>query len=276
MKSITDAEKKAAFQNSMRYEIEYAFGVPQHDPHDYCQWEMINFARMGHARVLYAFLETEADKRQHKDDVLAVDYGYAAQTVVLPDEARERLNKDLFHFSYRRLRHTSETKKWPNGIISSLLEPVLGFMKHIEDKRQDLFATPEEGNKWSALIGLLKSGRELIIRHLIGPDGVHYCEYGLGERLPDGKPILTRWYACNLPTIQIAAIPAVELAVPAWSRARKPRATSSHRTTRPRAGSHVARERIENVRKLKRRLDDRARVVLGVRSRAGWVFLIAG
>ena len=80
-----EQEKTAAVQNSMLYEIVYTFGVPQHDPHDYCQWEMINFSRMGHARVLYAFLETKQEKR-YMDDVLAVDYGYQAQTVKLPDE----------------------------------------------------------------------------------------------------------------------------------------------------------------------------------------------
>ena len=118
--------KKAAFQNSMLYEIVYAFGVPQHDPHDYCLWEMINFTRMAHVRILYAFLET-AVQCPFKDDVLAVDFGYPPQTITLPADARERLNKDLFHFSYKRLRHDAESKKWPNSIIGSLLEPVLEF-----------------------------------------------------------------------------------------------------------------------------------------------------
>ena len=41
----------------MLYKIVYTFGVPQHDPYDYRLWEMINFTRMAHARILYAFLE---------------------------------------------------------------------------------------------------------------------------------------------------------------------------------------------------------------------------
>ena len=203
--SPTEQDKTAAFRNSMSYEIVYTFGVPQHDPHDYCQWEMINFSRMGHARVLYAFLETKEEKR-YMDDVLAVDYGYRAQTVTLPAEARERLNKDLFHFSYGRLRHTPESKRWPDSIISNLLDPVLGFMRYIEEKRPDLFDTAEAREEWSALIRMLASGRELIIYHWAGPDGMGRREYGLGEPLPDGKPRLTRWLAFNAPTIQIPAI----------------------------------------------------------------------
>jgi len=200
----SDDDKKAAFQNSMVYEIVYTFGVPQHDPYDYCLWEMINFTRMAHARILYAFLETPV-KGRFKDDVLAVDFGYPPQTVALPADARERLNKDLFHFSYKRLRHDAESKKWPDSIIGSLLEPVLGFMRYVEDKRPDLFANEDAKREWGLVIGYLASGRELIIRHCRGHDGVDQRSYGLGEPLPDGKPRLTQWLTIGVPTIQVPA-----------------------------------------------------------------------
>lgn len=190
----SDDQKKAAFQNSMLYEIVYTFGVPQHDPHDYCLWEMINFSRMGHARVLYAFLETPTERRLG-DDVLAADFGFPAKRIELADDDRVRLNKDLFHFSYQRLRHDAESKKWPNSIIGSLLEPVLAFMRYIETNRSELFANERAKKDWSDLIGFLASGRELIIRHCKGQDLVEGMSCGLGEPLPDGKPRLTQWLA---------------------------------------------------------------------------------
>jgi hypothetical protein len=68
-------EAKAAFQSSMFYESAFTFGVPAYDPMDYSQWEMINFTRMAHARLLYEFLEKSSEAR-HKKDVLVADYGY--------------------------------------------------------------------------------------------------------------------------------------------------------------------------------------------------------
>src|SRR5262245_55273702 len=109
----TDVEIREVFYNSMWYEIVYTFGVPYHIPLDYCHWEFINYSRMVHARLLYDFLETKAEGR-YQHDVLAVDFGYPPQKVILPCADRDRLNKDLVHFSYDRLRHTSESKKWPD------------------------------------------------------------------------------------------------------------------------------------------------------------------
>jgi hypothetical protein len=197
----TDEQKRAAFQNSMWYEIVYTFGIPRHDPFDYCHWETVNFTRLAHARVLYAFLETSKERR-FMDDVLAEDYGYNAKSVTLPDEDRLRLNKDLFHFSYQRLRHTRESKCWPDSILSNLLEPVLGFMRYIRDNRPDLFYTPEESKGWSELIGMLESGRELHISSWAEPDGMTRYQLALGPPLPDGKPILTRQYALERSTFR--------------------------------------------------------------------------
>ena len=197
--------KKKAFQDSMLYEIVYTFGVPQHDPYDYCLWEMINFSRMGHARVLYAFLETHQEHRLG-DDLLAADFGYPVKRIDLAPDDRKRLNKDLFHFSQKRIRHTPETKPWPHSIIGSLLEPVLAFMRYIEAEQPDLFPNAEAQQVWSDVIRLLASGRELIIRHCRDQNGGDIRCYGLGEPLPDGKPRLTQWVSFGIPTIQVPAI----------------------------------------------------------------------
>jgi hypothetical protein len=193
----SEAKKKAAFRNSMFYEIVFTFGVPAHDPLDYSHWEMINFTRMAHARLLYDFLEKN-DEQRYKDDVLAVDYGYPAQTIELSEDDRARLNKDLFHLSYDRLRHSPETKPWPNSILSNLLAPVLGFMKHIRDARADMFETEDERVAWSYLICLLESGRELRIKVLADVDNRPRYTFDLGPPLPSGKPVLTRFVTTSM------------------------------------------------------------------------------
>jgi hypothetical protein len=200
-----DDKKKKAFQDSMLYEIVYTFGVPQHDPYDYCLWEMINFSRMGHARVLYAFLETPKEDRLG-DDVLAADCGYPAKRIELANDDRKRLNKDLFHFSQKRIRHTPETKPWPDSIIGSLLEPVLAFMRYIEAEQPDIFLNDQAKHEWSTVIALLGSGRERIIRHCRDENGVDRKSYGLGEPLQDGKPRLTHWLTIGVPSIQVPAL----------------------------------------------------------------------
>ncbi len=186
----TAEQAKAAFQSSMLYEIVFTFGVPAYDPMDYSQWEVINFTRMAHARLLYDFLEKTKEER-HKKDVLAVDYGYPAQTIALPIEDRDKLNHDLLHFSYERLRHTAASKPWPNSILSNLLDPVLGFMRYIRDEKPDLFGTMAERDRWCYLIRLLESGRELRIGVVTQLDRSLRYGFDLGLLLPDGKPVLT-------------------------------------------------------------------------------------
>jgi hypothetical protein len=157
------AQTKELFRNSIWYEIVYTFGVPEHDPRDYCQWEMINYSRLAHARVLYDFLQTPKADR-HLDDVVVEDFRYPVQAVTLPPADRDRLNKDLLHLSYGRVRHTRKTKPWPSSILSNLLDPVLGFMRHIRDSRQDLFDGQEEAI-WSDLIEKLRAGANYALRH---------------------------------------------------------------------------------------------------------------
>lgn len=183
-------QKRDVFRNSMYYEILYTFGVPHdYDPSDYFQWEVVNYSRMAHARLLDKFFETEPGKRS-QDDVLAADFGFSPRPILTKDE-RDRLNKDLLHFSYGRLRHTLATKKWPSSILGSLLAPTLEFMELVQTQRK-LFATDGEFNAWIALIDFLKSGHELLVRS-VGDEGSARYTIVRGRPLPDGKPALTEW-----------------------------------------------------------------------------------
>src|SRR5262249_39572589 len=142
-----------------------------------------------HARLLYAFLETPAADRP-QDDVISEDYGHPAAPIPLPAADRLRLNKDLLHLTYSRLRHTKATKPWPDSILATLHHPVIGFMRHVETQA-DLFPDPDHLRFWQNLISLLDSGRQLIIRSTLDTQNRATYQVSLGHRLPNGKPALT-------------------------------------------------------------------------------------
>lgn len=190
----TEEQLREVFDNSMLYEILFTFGVPSHHPADYAQWEFINYTRLAHARVLYGFLQTPRSKRRD-DDVLAEDFGFACQPDILLGSDRERLNKDLFHFTYRRLRHTpaTQTKPWPPTILANLHEPTLKFMRFIRDERADIFKSPHKSEMWSELIKVMESGRELQLYAFSLTNALSFV-FSMGEELPGGKPALTRHF----------------------------------------------------------------------------------
>jgi hypothetical protein len=180
------------FNNSMSYEILYTFGVPDHNPNDYCNWEAINFTRMAHARLLYDFLETPSAKRE-KDDVLSEDFDYpAAKLDKLPECDRLRLNKDLMHLTYDRVRRTPATKPWPDSILATLHDPIVKFMQHVEGQ-SDLFPDPSDLRSWRDLIDDMTSGKQLIIKCSLGPGNRTTYDVSRGCDLPNGKAALTRY-----------------------------------------------------------------------------------
>jgi hypothetical protein len=178
------------FRNSMAYEIMFTFGVPGHDSKDYCQWETVNFTRIGHARVLYSFFRGTAANRP-KDDVVSEDYGFPATGITLPAGDEDRTNKDLMHLTYSRLRHTAQSKCWPDSILACLQPTVIDFMEHVKSQ-DDLFQGTEK-DVWMGLLAALKSGRELNIRGDGIPDGRLCYQFVLGRDLPNGLPALTRF-----------------------------------------------------------------------------------
>ncbi len=179
------------FNYSLFYEVLFTFGVPVHDPTDYCNWEAINFNRMAHARLLYDFLEQPICNR-YKDNVLAEDFGYPAAPVSLPSDDRLRLNKDLMHVTYDRLRHTPATRPWPDSILANLQEPMLGLMRHVETQL-DLFPCAERLSGWRELITCLSSGKQTMIRCVAGADNQLKYSWWDGAALPSGKAALTKF-----------------------------------------------------------------------------------
>jgi hypothetical protein len=146
---------------------------------------------MAHARLLYTFLETPSAKRDW-DDVLAEDFNYPAVTIPLPDEDRKRLNKDLMHLTYSRLRHDPTTKPWPDSILACLHDPVVDFMRHAE-KQADLFLNTDQVNSWRNIITCMQSGRQMIIRSPLNSKNQAEYTLTLGHHLPSGKAALTKF-----------------------------------------------------------------------------------
>jgi hypothetical protein len=175
----------------MLYEILFTFGVPMHDPTDYCNWEAINFNRMAHARLLYDFMEQPIAKR-YRDNVLAEDFGFPGAPIPLPDADRLRLNKDLMHFTYDRLRHTPASKPWPSSILAILQDPVVSFMEHVE-AQTDLFPSASGLANWRELIGFMKSGQQMIVIGVLDAVNRPIFNLRLGRILPSGKAALTQF-----------------------------------------------------------------------------------
>jgi hypothetical protein len=196
----TSDQVTEVFRNSLMYEIMYTFGVPEnHDPDDYYQWESVNFARMTHARLLYDFFQTSKATREAKhqrhpdgsDDVIAEDFGFGPERIPPIDGDRKRVNKDLLHLTYARLRHTAKTKPWPDSYLGCLLAPTVRFMRHINNTLSALFTGPKDRKLWDDVLTILESGKELRVQCVAIAGKMVYQPRG-GDPLPGGLPRLTQ------------------------------------------------------------------------------------
>lgn len=167
---LTSEEKTVLLNDAVYYELLFAFGVSTHDHADYCAWEHVNFSRMGHARALLYFFESPLDAKQRADDVVSEDFGFPPAAVPIHKDDRERLNKDLFHLSSRRLRHTRDSKPWTNSLLQNIHDRAVTFIDYLllpAPKRDFEVARPA----WEGLSSKLKSGREIQISRHFSRDG---------------------------------------------------------------------------------------------------------
>lgn len=190
---LSIADKSALLNDGVFYEIIFALGVSSYERTDYCAWEHVNFSRMGHARALIYFFECGLNTKKWDDDLISEDFGFAARPIGISQEDRSRLNKDLFHLSSSRLRHTSKTKPWPDDILNRVHERSIDFVKFL------LGASHHHGfnvavSNWTALLESLESGRESIIARPInknGPDAAW--------RIGKGRKLVSRYIGLTLP-----------------------------------------------------------------------------
>ena len=145
---VPNDDDLAAILSHVRYEIEQCFVVPQHDPSDHHIRESAFLAILVHARLLLDFFEAQS---RYRDDALCSDFGFPTTAVPIDPDDRLRLNKDIAHLTYSRLRHTPATKPWPvASILLSLRPTVVAFIRHVLDHPPKR-AQPEELQLWSTL-----------------------------------------------------------------------------------------------------------------------------
>lgn len=185
-KTLSAADKTALLDDAVFYEVLFALGVSSHDRADYCAWEHVNFSRMGHARALIYFFECGLSSKTWADDIVSEDFGFAASQIGISPDDRDRLNKDLFHLSSSRLRHTHKTKSWTDDILNRVHERSVSFIQFLlgDTRPQDVQVS---GSEWKRLLELLKSGQELLIARHFGLDG-----HDTGWLLDNGQLLASR------------------------------------------------------------------------------------
>jgi hypothetical protein len=188
---MSPKDKSALLNDAVFYEIIFALGVSDHDTSDYCVWEHLNFSRMGHARALIYFFECAESRRRWPDDLLSEDFGFPARSIGLSQEDKDRLNKDLFHLSFSRLRHDAASKPWPHTILKRVHERCVEFVQFLLSPRLPSEISPVK-SQWQALLNVLQSGHELRITRFFEQNGRDSgWAIGLGRSLGSGLAELT-------------------------------------------------------------------------------------
>ncbi len=196
---MSPEDKSALLNDAVFYEIIFALGVSDHDASDYCVWEHLNFSRMGHARALIYFFECPEGRRRWADDLLCEDFDFPARSIGLSQKDKDRLNKDLFHLSFSRLRHDAASKPWPHTILNRVHERCVEFVQFLLSPKLPSEISPIK-SQWQALLNVLQSGRELRITRCFDHNGRDSgWMIGLGRSLGSGLAELTPLTPKQLP-----------------------------------------------------------------------------
>jgi hypothetical protein len=142
--------------------------------------------------VLIEFFSGSRKKDSGKikpDDVLSEDYGYGPEVFKFTARGEDRLNKDLFHLTYARLRHKKDlqNKPWPDEYLVQMHITCIEFVKHLLRGSLPKGITLREPLRWEKLLSVLESGREVRISY---PAGMWQVEEG--AVLPNRYSTFTR------------------------------------------------------------------------------------
>jgi hypothetical protein len=94
-----------------------------------------------HVRAPLIFLEgaqrptrQKTGKILENEDVLMADYGFRTRPIRLAGKPRERMNKDLAHLTYSRVRWPLEAQNWPiRSVIVAVVERAIEFIDVLDD-----------------------------------------------------------------------------------------------------------------------------------------------
>ncbi len=178
-------EQIAGMLKHVYYEIDQILCIPKHDPEDKRILESVYFALQVHGRVLLDFFQNDAANRQ-RDDVVCSDFRFDARPVDVGDDNEERLNKDLVHLTYSRLRHKPETQRWPVWeFIVPLRNRAAEFISHIVRNPPE-GTPPDEIEDWKALQqALLRTDKSVVEANVtsggMGPGNRAQTSVGAGS-----------------------------------------------------------------------------------------------
>ena len=118
-----------------------------------------------HARILLDFFEFQKRRARYDkemDDVLSLDYGFAAQKVEIASNYRSMMNRDLAHLIYSRGDRTfAECLSPVTMVFLPLLHHCVRFCEHLLSSDQ-LVRVPEYLLAWETLAERINSLVELI------------------------------------------------------------------------------------------------------------------
>ena len=113
----------------VQYEIRHCMVIPECREGAPMLTEAIFLSFFVHARVLIHFFE---DTKGRPDDVFSSDFGFSPVKLSLPPEVDSRFGKDMMHITWKRLRHTPQSKPWPITETYSAIKPTAtAFVDHI-------------------------------------------------------------------------------------------------------------------------------------------------
>ena len=126
---MADREDLVRMLHHVQYEIRHCMLIPEWRDEAHILKEAIFLSFFVHARVLIHFFE---DTRRRPDDIFSSDFGLSPVKLSLPSDVHTRFGKDMMHITWKRLRHTSESKPWPIRETYSAIKPTAtAFVDHV-------------------------------------------------------------------------------------------------------------------------------------------------
>jgi hypothetical protein len=135
----------------VRYEIAQALILPTPAAAEPHIRESVYLAMLMHARLLLDFFEHEPSRGRRDKDVYCFDFDFTPRRVEVSEEDRDRLNRDIAHLTYHRLRHDDESRDWPLLVILNHVRARADeFISHIISKPPSV-SEPAEIELWKML-----------------------------------------------------------------------------------------------------------------------------
>jgi hypothetical protein len=126
---MASREELVRMLHHIQYEIRHCMLIPEWRDDAPMLKEAIFLSFFVHARVLIHFFQ---NTRGRRDDVFSSDFGFPPVKLPLPADVNTRFGKDMMHITWKRLRHTPESKPWPIPETYSAIKPTANaFVDHV-------------------------------------------------------------------------------------------------------------------------------------------------